>query len=446
MDWNLIHCIKDTSYNIIFLGNTLDIILVNSSTVKSIEELKNHVFKIEYSSKLLETIKKIEVISKKNIIKNKKHITSRTIDKITLHVTNGCNLKCKYCYANEGTYNSSKGLLTQQKADDFLSFCQNSFDKIERIMFFGGEPLLNLNVMSYICDSFHLKYKNNDISYIPKFGIITNGTILNEQIIEFIRKYISNITISIDGPQEINDKNRIFKNGSGTYMHINNFINTIKNRTNVKLFLEATFTKEHIRYGYTRNEIKNFLQKKFDIKTIVVDENSIDLNTIKNFNPKYTQINVSDFPYLPNIFWQVLDRISLKEASSICPIYKKVVAISTLGDIYPCHLLVGNKNICLGNIKGNNIYSTPSMYKNFTNKIISKENHKCQKCWANRICGGCAVNIFYDKEYSNFKNKPNDEYCNSIKECLSKIILLIVHIKKTPFLWEKLLEYKKNCL
>lgn len=197
MDWNSIHYIKDSLYNIIFIGNTLDIILADSSIFKTLEGLKNGQ-DANFENNDLNKIVQLSHQKTKIQTIDKKTFSPKKLNKITLHVTNGCNLKCKYCYANEGTYNTPVGLLTKETANDFINFCQHSFEKVERIMFFGGEPFINIDIMSYICESFHKKHDSGEIQYTPTFGVITNGTLLNEKIIKFIKKHISSITISID--------------------------------------------------------------------------------------------------------------------------------------------------------------------------------------------------------------------------------------------------------
>ena len=286
MDWNLIHIVKESSLNIVFVGNSLTMIAVSDTIVHAIEALKagknKEYIYTQYGLEIKNSIEKIEKESA-NKVKSKLKIKERKIKRITLHVTNGCNLQCKYCYADGGHYNTTLGRMTKKVADNFISFCIKNFDSIDIIMFFGGEPFLNLKIMDYICKEFTCKYKNNEMNYIPAFGVVTNGTILNDNIISFIDKYISIITVSVDGLDNINDINRVFKDGTGSFSKIEKFIESVKVKTKAILYFEATYTKEHIKNEYSYSHIKSDLQNKFGINGVVVNEDSINRDCIESF-------------------------------------------------------------------------------------------------------------------------------------------------------------------
>ena len=199
----------------------------------------------------------------------------RKVSRITLHVTNDCNLRCKYCYAKGGNYDEPRSLMSMSTADKFISFCKENFTDVQNIVFFGGEPLMNIKVMGFICDKFNSLYSEKQISFLPKFGLITNGTILTERVISFVNKNISFVTVSIDGPKEINDKNRVFSNGNGSYDSIVRFISELKKIKALKLRFEATFTKEHLLDGFTKEDIYSYLRTKFNIHGEVINELSL---------------------------------------------------------------------------------------------------------------------------------------------------------------------------
>lgn len=93
--------------------------------------------------------------------------------------------------------------MSYSTADSFIDFCRFHFDQIENIVFFGGEPLLNIKIIDYVCNSFESLYEKGKINKMPSFGIITNGTIMNSSILKILIKHIKFITISIDGPEKL---------------------------------------------------------------------------------------------------------------------------------------------------------------------------------------------------------------------------------------------------
>ena len=157
MNWNLVHVIKGSSFNIIYICNSLNIMSISDSMIDVINELKSGKSKDllieEYAQSGVDVkqfIEKIECDSD-DIVKAEFNPNEKKIERITLHMANDCNLRCKYCYAGGGTYNTPSGMLTKEYADEFIAFCLNNFDGIGEILFFGGEPFMNFKIMNYIC-------------------------------------------------------------------------------------------------------------------------------------------------------------------------------------------------------------------------------------------------------------------------------------------------------
>jgi len=178
---------------------------------------------------------------------------------------------------------------------DFYDFCINNFHHIEKIVFFGGEPCLNVDVIEYLCSLFYNYKFDKSLKELPKFGIITNGTIWNKRLIGVIKKYITFITVSINGEEKINDTNRIDKQGKGTYYRIAKFIDNIKHIPSVKVQYEATYTKDHIKENITKDDISLFFRKRFDIEGFLVDEISIEEDSNKL---EFSVQNVDNLPSL----------------------------------------------------------------------------------------------------------------------------------------------------
>ena len=134
----------------------------------------------------------------------------------TIWVTTNCNLNCKYCY--EGSDKPSLNL-SEETANEIIKYIVNDFknntDAELIINFHGGEPFLNFKAIKYIIENLKMIYKNSNISL--EFLATTNMTILNNEILELIKKDIKDITISIDGTKKTQNLMRPFKNGTGSY-------------------------------------------------------------------------------------------------------------------------------------------------------------------------------------------------------------------------------------
>ncbi len=451
MTYQNLHLIKGESQNILYACESSRMISLANEGANIIEMLKKG-----YSMDCIQRKYGYDAFTIRNFVNNLKTglqgkkaslydaKSLKNVSRITLHVSNDCNLRCKYCFAEGGDYNSKRTLMNKDTAHKFVEFCAQNFDKVKQVMFFGGEPFLNLEIMKFICSEFDEFYQLGKIKFIPNYGIITNGTIINEDLLNFIEKYISVVTVSIDGDKEINDENRIYKNGKGSYDKISNFIQKVKKITTVNLKYEATFTQEHIDKGHKHSDVSKFLWNNFGINGVIVNEKSLPLDYMLKYwdDFSYKDIKRGDFQSLPNDFWDILDAVTEQRAQMICPVVIEIFSVSVNGNIYPCHMLTGERKHSLGNIKSENIFNATHLYERFNVNISCKENYECKFCWAKNLCGGCTIQRFYDDKEKVFRDKPNYEFCQITKLHLEKILLLIAQIRKDPETWQNLLKYK----
>ena len=156
--------------------------------------------------------------------------------------TNICNLCCKYCFIGE-LNDKQVQYISNETLENTIDklYQENKKFKIKKttIIFYGAEPLIALNQIKYACDYCQTKYKG-----FFDFAIVTNGTLITEDIIEMFKKYNFTVGISLDGPKLINDKNRLFKNSNGSvYDKVCETISLIK-QTDINFGLSMTLTKE----------------------------------------------------------------------------------------------------------------------------------------------------------------------------------------------------------
>jgi uncharacterized protein len=166
-----------------------------------------------------------------------------------------CNMQCRYCYTAHGSFN-----LSSEKTVMSAELAKNALDKLIEVfptlnivnLFGGGEPLLSFNLIRDL-----VNYSESQ-GYNLKFGIVTNGILINREIAEFLASHNVSITISIDGPPIVNDINRIFPDGSGSYFYIEKAINILHDY-NKKFAIEATYTPEIYAIGYEISDVVKYL-------------------------------------------------------------------------------------------------------------------------------------------------------------------------------------------
>lgn len=406
--------------------NILEVSLQTGVPINEIENLVNR-----FTSKSIEKVEYEE--SKKP-----------NVSRITLHISNDCNLRCKYCYASGGNYNQKRGLMSEQTAKQFVDFCIDTFSRIENVVFFGGEPFLNPHIIEYVCSEFTRLYEEKIIDYLPNFGAITNGTLGNERAIGLIKRYFSFLTVSIDGLKEINDLNRVDRFGKGSYLRIHQFVTKLKALPTLNLRYEATFTKQHAAMGYTHQRLKDFFMSEFGLDGDVVNEQSLEKEAIDT--PSVEEVK-KDEEEMDSTFWSILKALVRKQEKTMCSLYRETLAISVDGEIFPCHMNAGEEKCSLGNIGGSNIYNDKARFvtkqPGLGNKF--KDNSVCNKCWANKICGGCSRLWFFDEEKQVYNNYPNRRLCSSNNRYLENILFQIIRLRKNPPKWEKFIgELKRS--
>lgn len=453
MQIDKLHLIKGEKSNLAFYYPTYSLLSINNSTfeiLKGIKEAnlaevtKNDQFLKDDIENLMNYLRNIlgrDVSKAEEVVES----NPRNISRITLHISNDCNLRCQYCYAGGGNYNQDRGLMSINTSDKFVDFCANNFDSIGNIVFFGGEPLLNPEIIDFICRKFHEYKKTGIINYLPQFGMITNGTIINKNILSILNEYISFITVSIDGPKYLNDYNRVFANGKGSYDKIDHFIHTVKKETNVYLRYEATFTEYHVKQNVTYDTLKSFFSSEFGIDGVITDELSIESDMHKEYwnSSIYNTLSKTDLSNLPEGFWSILASVVEKKTKNMCLIYQDIFAISINGEIFPCHMNTGEPHLSLGNIASTNIFNTPDKFKEKFPLLfnIHEKSKICEDCWAQNLCGGCTMRWFYDEESKIYSTHPKKELCQINRKHIEKILLLISNIRQDSERWSIFLSY-----
>ena len=183
---------------------------------------------------------------------------------LCLHVCHDCNLRCGYCFAKEGTYSGAREMMsleTAKKAMDFL--IDNSADrKILEVDFFGGEPLMNFDVLKKTVE--YAKQRAKEKGKFFKFTTTTNGVLLNKEASEYLNEEMDNVVLSLDGRKEVNDSVRKTPNGKGSFdLIIDNFKYFRSIRGDKSYFVRGTFTSKNLDFSSILAVICNFFFKLF---------------------------------------------------------------------------------------------------------------------------------------------------------------------------------------
>lgn len=352
---------------------------------------------------------------------------------LCLHIAHDCNLACRYCFAEEGEYKGRRALMSYEvgkKALDFLIANSGTRRNLE-VDFFGGEPLMNFDVVKQLVAYGREQEKIHDKNF--RFTLTTNGVLLDDDIMEFANKEMSNVVLSIDGRKEVHDKMRPARNGKGSYdIIVPKFQKLAESRNQTDYYVRGTFT--HYNTDFSEDVLHmadlGFEQISFEPVVAPPEEGYAlteeDVPVICEEYDKLAQemIRRKQNGKCFNFFHFMIDLTGgpcVAKRLSGCGSGTEYLAVTPWGDFYPCHQFVGNEDFLLGNVE-EGITNTEVQNEFKLCNVYAKE--KCKDCFARFYCsGGCAANAF------NFTGDINGAYdigCELQKKRIECAIMLKV--------------------
>mgnify|MGYP002534489338 FL=1 len=342
---------------------------------------------------------------------------------LCLHIAHDCNLRCKYCFAGTGEYHGERGMMsaeTGKKAIDFVIANSGSRKNIE-IDYFGGEPLMNFDVVKEITESAKEQGAKHGKNF--RFTVTTNGILLDEEKKKYINENMSNVVLSIDGRKEVNDRMRPRVDGSGTYdTIIPKFIDMAESRNQDRYYVRGTFTAYNKDFANDVIHLADLGFKQTSVEPVVAPDDADYALKEEDIPVIFEQYEKLAAEYLKrwkegnwfNFFHFMIDLdqgpCAIKRLSG-CGAGHEYLAVAADGDLYPCHQFVGNKDFLMGNVRDGKIDEKIRKYFEDSN-IYTKE--KCRNCFARFYCsGGCSANAY---NFNGDINKPYELACEFEKK------------------------------
>lgn len=333
---------------------------------------------------------------------------------LCLHIAHDCNLACRYCFAEEGEYQGRRALMSYEVGKQALDFLiQNSGNRRNlEVDFFGGEPLMNFEVVKQL-----VAYgREQEVLHNKKFRftLTTNGILLNDDIMEFANREMSNVVLSIDGRKEVNDFMRPSRNGKGSYdVILPKFKKVAESRNQNNYYVRGTFTHNNLDFSEDVVHLAESGFKQISVEPVVAGEEESyaikkeDLPRIFDEYDKLARYMIEkkkagqDF----NFFHFMLDLSGgpcVAKRLSGCGSGTEYLAVTPWGDLYPCHQFVGEEDFLMGNVY-EGVKKTDLRDEFKCCNVYAKD--KCRDCFARFYCsGGCAANSF------KFHGTINDAY------------------------------------
>ena len=348
-----IHVVDDVTYDVIELfedNSAKEIIekLVDRYPQTEIEEAIQEVNELKDNEELF-----TEDTYKERIIDFKKRQT--VVKALCLHIAHDCNLACRYCFAEEGEYHGRRALMsyeTGKQALDFLIANSGSRRNLE-VDFFGGEPLMNWDVVKQLVAYGREQEKLHDKHF--RFTLTTNGVLLNDEIMEFANKEMDNVVLSIDGRKEVHDRMRPFRKGAGSYdLIVPKFQKFAESRHQDKYYVRGTYTHFNTDFSKDVLHLADLGFKQISVEPVVAqptDEYALKDSDLPVLFDEYDRLaaemvkrNKAGNGF--NFFHFMIDLEGgpcVYKRLSGCGSGTEYLAVTPWGDLYPCHQFVGNE-------------------------------------------------------------------------------------------------------
>ncbi len=324
---------------------------------------------------------------------------------LCLHIAHDCNLACRYCFAEEGEYHGRRALMSFEvgkKALDFLVANSGNRKNLE-VDFFGGEPTMNWEVVKEIVE--YGRSLEEPYNKRFRFTLTTNGVLLNDEIMDFCNREMSNVVLSLDGRKEVNDRMRPFRNGRGSYdLIVPKFLKFAESRGDKDYYVRGTFTRYNLDFSKDVLHFADLGFRNLSIEPVVADPDepyAIREEDLPQIMEEYDKLAVEYIKRQKEgrgfrFFHFMIDLDQgpcVAKRLSGCGSGTEYLAVTPWGDLYPCHQFVGEEDFLLGNVDDGIVNTELRDEFKFCN-VYAKD--KCKDCFARYYCsGGCAANAYH---------------------------------------------------
>ena len=327
------------------------------------------------------------------------------IKALCMHIAHTCNLNCSYCFASQGKYHGDRAMMSFEvgkQAFDFLIANSGSRRNLE-VDFFGGEPLMNFDVVKELVAYARSIEKDHGKNF--RFTLTTNGVLIDDDVIDFANKEMSNVVLSLDGRKEVHDRFRVDYSGKGSWEKIvPKFQKLVDARDGKNYYMRGTFThhnpdflediKEMLSLGFKELSMEPVVCAADDPSALTDEDIAVVMKQYEDLAELMLQKHKEGDDFT---FYHYM--IDLKGGPCI---YKRIsgcgsgteyMAVTPWGDLYPCHQFVGEEKYKLGDV-WNGVTNTEIQNEFAECNVYTRE--ECRKCWARLYCsGGCAANAYH---------------------------------------------------
>jgi uncharacterized protein len=399
----LVHVVDEIIYDLLTEENFKNQSKIDEISVKYGKDITD-----EAVSEINYLIENKMLLTEDKVVQNK---IVPAVKAMCLNMTHDCNLRCKYCFASQGSYKGAREYMSLEvgkKAFDYLVVASGKRVNLE-VDFFGGEPLMNFEIIKQLVE--YGRSLEGKFNKKFRFTITTNGVLLDDEKIDYINENMVNVVLSIDGRKDTNDKMRKTINGKGSYDTIvNNFKNLVDKRGDKDYFARGTYTAYNLDFAEDVKHMRELGFDKISVEPVVTkpeDDYALLEEHVEQLKKEYEKLAKMYVEYYPDEekrFQFFHFNIELDGGPCIykrsvgCGAGTEYVAVTPNGDYYPCHQFVGEEEFIIGNVDDG--INQENIVDKFRNLSVN-DKPACKECWAKYYCsGGCHANAYnFSKDF-----------------------------------------------
>lgn len=420
--------------------------IANPITLEKIyDKSSDHGFKDSDIKDTIEQMLQIRLINEEpmnDISSYASNINTSEVPKIgvlNLNISHTCNMLCKYCFASGGDYGLGVSMMSIETIKQSVDYLFEHIVDTDAIMvsIFGGEPLLNWNGIMYAIN--YANNKNKAYGKSLSFHITTNGTLFDIEKLTFLSKYKVSITVSLDGPKEINDKFRRFKDGESSFQKTVEGIKMITQFPQITLQVRPTI---HYDSASKILEVVTFLESLGAKRIHMRPMSSKDGTAIALSEKNYGEIAEGFYNLAKKMYDQAVSDKKITGHINIlmflyllyfrlrrnfyCGAGCKVVSVDPSGKISPCPRFTCDNKFQIGDINCKGV----DIQKQQQYQSLADANNRpdCENCWAINVCAGGCLYMHDVEELETVRN--HTAYCDLTRSTIKSAIQLFVALQE----------------
>ena len=291
------------------------------------------------------------------------------LGRLTLNISNLCNLACSYCYADQGRYHGPENLMSMSQMEEVLRRILELYGEVDVVHFFGGEPLMNLAAIDAAGICLQTAVADGMLPRMPRMALTTNGTWSSPAVIDTLAHWQIALTVSWDGSREIQDQCRPVLSGGSSYELLADSLTRFR-ENGIPFEVECTYNGYHRLNGISITELMEFFFEQTGKRILHITPAFLPRPDAKEVNPRNDYLELAtlaeDYRMAARVSianlqkgegpilqfaYRVAEHIATRiPAQAYCPAFFSQITVATNGTVYPCFMFAGDARYSMGNV------------------------------------------------------------------------------------------------